>query len=48
MIGVPHETWGEVGVAFVVPAEGEAVTSDELASISSSPARALQDSRKSS
>jgi fatty-acyl-CoA synthase len=31
VIGVPHDTWGEVGVAFVVPAPGEAVTSKDLA-----------------
>ena len=31
VIGVPHDTWGEVGVAFVVPAEGREVSSDELA-----------------
>jgi fatty-acyl-CoA synthase len=30
VIGVPHGTWGEVGVAYVVPAEGEVVTPDEL------------------
>ncbi len=30
VIGVPHGTWGEVGVAYVVPAEGEEVTPDEL------------------
>ena len=30
VVGVPHDTWGEVGVAFVVPAEGEAVTPENL------------------
>jgi fatty-acyl-CoA synthase len=30
VVGVPHATWGEVGVAFVVPAEGEEVTPDDL------------------
>ena len=30
VIGVPHATWGEVGVAFVVAAEGAAVTPDDL------------------
>jgi fatty-acyl-CoA synthase len=30
VIGVPHETWGEVGIAFVVPAAGEAVEAEEL------------------
>ena len=29
--GVPHDTWGEVGVAFVVPAPGEDVEPGELA-----------------
>jgi len=32
VIGVPHGTWGEVGVAYVVPAEGEEVTPEELGS----------------
>ncbi len=31
VIGVPHEAWGEVGVAFIVPREGHEVTSDALA-----------------
>ena len=31
VVGVPHETWGEVGVAFVVAAEGEIVEHEELA-----------------
>ena len=31
VVGVPHGTWGEVGVAFVVPAEGEKVTPKDLA-----------------
>ncbi|MEJ2580329.1 MAG: long-chain fatty acid--CoA ligase [Acidobacteriota bacterium] len=31
VVGVPHGTWGEVGVAFVVPVEGQKVTADELA-----------------
>ena len=30
VIGVPHATWGEVGVAFVVAAEGREVTQEEL------------------
>jgi fatty-acyl-CoA synthase len=30
VVGVPHATWGEVGVAFVVAAEGETVTPDDL------------------
>jgi fatty-acyl-CoA synthase len=30
VVGVPHDTWGEVGVAFVIPAEGEEVTAEEL------------------
>ena len=30
VVGVPHETWGEVGVAFVVAAEGETVTPEDL------------------
>ena len=30
VVGVPHSTWGEVGVAFVVPAESEEVTPEEL------------------
>jgi len=30
VVGVPHETWGEVGVAFVVPAGDPPVTGDEL------------------
>ena len=32
VVGVPHATWGEVGVAFVVPAEGEEVTPEDLGS----------------
>jgi fatty-acyl-CoA synthase len=32
VVGVPHGTWGEVGVAFVVPAEGEEVTPEVLGS----------------
>jgi fatty-acyl-CoA synthase len=31
VVGVPHGTWGEVGVAFVVPAEDQTVNADELA-----------------
>ena len=31
VIGVPHDVWGEVGVAFIVPRDGRAVSSDELA-----------------
>jgi fatty-acyl-CoA synthase len=30
VIGVPHVTWGEVGVAFVVAAGGESCSADEL------------------
>jgi fatty-acyl-CoA synthase len=30
VVGVPHGTWGEVGVAFVVAAEGEEVTPEDL------------------
>jgi fatty-acyl-CoA synthase len=30
VVGVPHRTWGEVGVAFVVAATDEAVTGEEL------------------
>jgi len=30
VIGVPHATWGEVGVAFVVAAEGREVTPEDL------------------
>jgi len=30
VVGVPHETWGEVGVAFIVPAADLAVTPEEL------------------
>ena len=30
VVGVPHSTWGEVGVAFVVPAESKEVTPEEL------------------
>jgi fatty-acyl-CoA synthase len=30
VVGVPHGTWGEVGVAFVVAAEGEEVNPDDL------------------
>ena len=32
VIGAPHETWGEVGVAYVVAAEGKEVDADKLAS----------------
>ena len=32
VIGVPHETWGEVGVAYVVPIEGEDVDAGALES----------------
>jgi fatty-acyl-CoA synthase len=32
VIGAPHETWGEVGVAYVVAAEGKEVVADKLAS----------------
>ena len=28
--GVPHDVWGEIGVAFVVPVEGEVVTSESV------------------
>jgi fatty-acyl-CoA synthase len=30
VVGVPHGTWGEVGVAFVVVAEGGVVTPEQL------------------
>ncbi|MCK5376193.1 MAG: long-chain fatty acid--CoA ligase, partial [Acidobacteria bacterium] len=30
VVGVPHESWGEVGVAFIVPAADLAVTPEEL------------------
>jgi acyl-CoA synthetase (AMP-forming)/AMP-acid ligase II len=30
VIGVPHATWGEVGVAFVVPADSTSCSADEL------------------
>jgi fatty-acyl-CoA synthase len=30
VVGVPHATWGEVGVAFVVPAEGAEVNATNL------------------
>jgi fatty-acyl-CoA synthase len=30
VVGVPHDTWGEVGVAFVVPAEAQEVQPDDL------------------
>jgi fatty-acyl-CoA synthase len=32
VIGVPHDTWGEVGVAYVVAAEGKEVEAETLAS----------------
>jgi len=31
VIGVPHETWGEVGIAYVVPAADRTVTAEEIA-----------------
>jgi fatty-acyl-CoA synthase len=31
VVGVPHDTWGEVGVAFVVPAPGQDAEPGELA-----------------
>ena len=31
VVGVPHATWGEVGVAFVVAAEGKDVAGNDLA-----------------
>jgi fatty-acyl-CoA synthase len=31
VVGIPHETWGEVGVAFVVPRAGHAASSQDLA-----------------
>jgi len=30
VVGAPHATWGEVGVAFVVTAPGETITAEEL------------------
>jgi fatty-acyl-CoA synthase len=30
VVGVPHETWGEVGIAFVVPTAEETVAAEEL------------------
>jgi fatty-acyl-CoA synthase len=32
VIGVPHDTWGEVGVAYVVSAEGKETDVEKLAS----------------
>ncbi len=32
VIGAPHETWGEVGIAFVVPVEGKEVNAAALES----------------
>ena len=32
VIGAPHETWGEVGVAYVVAVEGKEIDVDKLAS----------------
>ncbi len=32
VIGVPDPTWGELGVAFVVPLEGQEITGEELTS----------------
>lgn len=32
VVGVPHDTWGEVGVAYVVAAEGQEIDVDALAS----------------
>jgi len=31
VVGVPHPTWGEVGIAFVVPREGESPSKEDLA-----------------
>ena len=31
VVGVPHDTWGEVGVAFIVQRSGQIVSGDELA-----------------
>jgi fatty-acyl-CoA synthase len=36
VIGAPHETWGEVGVAFVVARAGQKLSSDDLVSFLSS------------
>jgi len=30
VVGVPHGTWGEVGVAFVVPTAEKTVTAEDL------------------
>ena len=30
VVGMPHETWGEVGIAFVVPAADATVAAEEL------------------
>jgi fatty-acyl-CoA synthase len=30
VVGVPHETWGEVGIAFVVPAAEQTVSAEEI------------------
>lgn len=31
VVGIPHDTWGEVGVAYVVPRGGQTVSSGDLA-----------------
>jgi fatty-acyl-CoA synthase len=35
VVGVPHERMGEVGCAFVVPADGASIQEDELIAYSS-------------
>ena len=42
VVGVPDESWGEAGVAFVVPADGVEVTEAELLEHCLRPARAYK------